>query len=74
MQFSRLKRKDIDRLVEQSSSDQYYFCGKRIDCYYTEIGERYSYAAGSNYHGNWYATLLQAMKDYRSNFDDGDNY
>ena len=73
MQFSRLTRRDIAHLVDQPSCSQYYFCGKRIDTYYTDRGERYSYAKGSN-RGNWYNTLLQAMKDYRNNFDDGDNY
>ena len=74
MRFSKLTRSDIPHLVSQPSCYQYYFCGKRIDTYYTDNGERYTYAAVSNDRGNWYSTLLQAMKDYRSNFDDGDDY
>ena len=79
MRFSKLKISDICSSVEQTSCDQYYFCGKRIDCYYSDSGEIYSYARPELNKGlfddrNCYGSLLQAMKAYRHHFSDGDCY
>jgi hypothetical protein len=79
MKFSKLTTKDICSLVSQTGCEQYYFCGKRIDVYYSDNGEIYSYYRPSKNKGlfddkNSYSTLLQAMKAYRDHFDDGDDY
>lgn len=79
MKFSKLTKKDIHHLVNQTGCDQYYFCGKRIDVYYGDIGEIYSYYRPAKNKGlfddkNSYSTLLQAMKAYRDHFNDGDDY
>ena len=64
MNYSKLKREDLDWAVSRTSEDDYWIDGKHIK-HYVDGRDIYYYVGKRD--GRAYSTLLQAAKDWRNN-------